>query len=184
MPEPLRAITLPSRDEAFRRVVERGLREPDLERPSDLEDWIRPLYPSTYVRARDLTGETRPTWYVYRDGSFAPESVEAWWTVGRCAEVWLSTSDGRVMYLNDELADLIASTHEEILGDDYLNYVVPDARDGARILFETALLIPELRSLVRLLRRGGETITCEFRSQTTASEIRVWFRPVGVIGEI
>lgn len=178
---PMRAVTLPSPDTAFRRVVESALASGSITKPSELEDWMRPLYPSTFVRARELSGETEPTWYVYRDGSFAPETAEEWWTGPDATVAWLAATTGKVVHGNEALAELVSAPVSEIEGDDYLNYVVPEARAGANVLFETALVFPELRSLVRLLRRDGETVTCEFKSLTTRDEVRIWFPRIGLV---
>src|SRR3712207_7023340 len=51
-------------------------REPRVELPSDLEDWVRPLYPAASVRARELSGEPAMTWYVYRDGQYSVDAAD------------------------------------------------------------------------------------------------------------
>ena len=40
--------------------------------PDELQEKLRDEYPSAVVRARDLEGERRPVWYVYREGRWVP----------------------------------------------------------------------------------------------------------------
>jgi hypothetical protein len=40
--------------------------------PLVLEERLHERYPHAVVRARDLTWEGRPAWYVYRDGLWTP----------------------------------------------------------------------------------------------------------------
>jgi hypothetical protein len=44
---------------------------------AELEERVRPSYPNVRIVARDLSGETQPTWYVYRDGAFRPPRTGA-----------------------------------------------------------------------------------------------------------
>lgn len=56
----------PDDDDAFRRIVSAW--QPVVWRPAALQTYLRDRYPAAVVRPRDLEGEERPTWYVYRDG--------------------------------------------------------------------------------------------------------------------
>jgi hypothetical protein len=40
--------------------------------PEDLQEKLRADYERAVVRARDLEGEERPVWYVYREGRWVP----------------------------------------------------------------------------------------------------------------
>lgn len=56
----------PVDDESFRRTVETW--RPALWDPAALQRYLRDRYPDAVVRPRDVPGEERATWYVYRDG--------------------------------------------------------------------------------------------------------------------
>ena len=40
--------------------------------PADLQACLRQRYPNAVARSRELDGETRPAWYVYREGRWVP----------------------------------------------------------------------------------------------------------------
>lgn len=56
----------PVDDESFRRAVE--IWQPARWDAAGLQRHLRDRYPDALVRPRDLPGEERATWYVYRDG--------------------------------------------------------------------------------------------------------------------
>ena len=56
----------PSDDVAFHDEVEASLREG--QSAGGLQETLRPSYPRTVVRPRDLAGERPVVWYVYREG--------------------------------------------------------------------------------------------------------------------
>ena len=63
-------IINPRSDDVF---VDRVQRLADsAEVPEELQEKLRDDYPSAVVRARDLEGEPRPVWYVYREGRWVP----------------------------------------------------------------------------------------------------------------
>ena len=43
---------------------------------AELESRLRVRYPRATVRARQLSGETAPVWYIYRDGSWTDPRSE------------------------------------------------------------------------------------------------------------
>lgn len=59
-------VTNPADDVAFRDAAEGALHEG--QSVSELQAILRSAYPWAVVRARDLAGERRAVWYVYRDG--------------------------------------------------------------------------------------------------------------------
>jgi hypothetical protein len=67
----LRTICFPSSDTVFASEVHRLLAAEDVANPWQLENALRPRYPSVQVRAREIAGEPGVTWYVYRDPDFA-----------------------------------------------------------------------------------------------------------------
>lgn len=60
--------SFPPADQAFAREVRRCLAAGGAASPGELERILRPQFPRVVVRARVLSGETRSTWYAFRDG--------------------------------------------------------------------------------------------------------------------
>jgi hypothetical protein len=60
-------VVNPRSDPSFAGLAE-SLASDGVAGPQDLEARLRGDYPSAVVRARDLSGEERTVWYVYRDG--------------------------------------------------------------------------------------------------------------------
>lgn len=61
----------PTDDAEFANEVERAMGEGPVD-AADLEQRLRPAYPSALVRPRGLANETFVVWYVYRDGHWVP----------------------------------------------------------------------------------------------------------------
>jgi hypothetical protein len=59
-------ITNPATDVAFREHAESALQEG--QSVAELQQILRGEYPRAIVRARDLEGERKVVWYVYREG--------------------------------------------------------------------------------------------------------------------
>ncbi len=68
-------ITNPAADRAFNAAAEAALEEG--QSAEDFQAMLRRRYPRTVVRPRELSGERRVVWYVYRDGH---------WVAGHDAE--------------------------------------------------------------------------------------------------
>jgi hypothetical protein len=66
----IRTMCFPSSDALFARAVELALESGSITSTRALEDALRESYPGIRVRARELSGEPWPTWYVYRDRDF------------------------------------------------------------------------------------------------------------------
>ena len=62
-------IVNPRGDEAFLDFVREQLRDGPMT-AAELEGALRTKYPRASVRERGLAGEPRPTWYVYREGTW------------------------------------------------------------------------------------------------------------------
>jgi hypothetical protein len=41
--------------------------------PSQLQSWLRAVFPKAVVRRRELSSESTEMWYVYRDGRWSPD---------------------------------------------------------------------------------------------------------------
>lgn len=67
-------IINPRSDDRFVTEVEL-LAEDGVIAASDLQRLLRDRYPRALVRERELDGEQRPTWYVYREGTWVPSET-------------------------------------------------------------------------------------------------------------
>ena len=65
-------ISFPSEDRAFAREVQSRVAREHPASPADLEQSLRTRFPRVVVRPRLLSGESRATWYVFRDGKILP----------------------------------------------------------------------------------------------------------------
>ena len=64
-------ITNPANDVAFRDHAESALREG--QSVAELQQILRGEYPRAIVRPRDLEGERKVVWYVYREGHWVTD---------------------------------------------------------------------------------------------------------------
>jgi hypothetical protein len=64
-------VCLPTTDSGFAAVAQLTMAEqPWIDTPRQLEDALRPYFSAIRVHRRELDGEPRQTWYVYRDGGY------------------------------------------------------------------------------------------------------------------
>ena len=66
-------IVNPPDDPIFAEAVDRALVMATT--PAQLEAALRARFPAVTARARDLAGEPKDTWYVYRDGRWTPSAA-------------------------------------------------------------------------------------------------------------
>lgn len=66
-------VVNPRSDATFDALVNRLVAE-GVQAPADLQRELRERYPKAIVRERTLSAEPLTTWYVYREGSWLPNS--------------------------------------------------------------------------------------------------------------
>lgn len=169
--------TIPSRDRAFRRVVERVIADEDLRSPTDLTERLRRLYPRVAVFERQLSGEAGHL-YVYRDGHFRRDPVERWWEEAGVACVCVDVATGRLTEVSDEWAALLGTEASALVGRHYTDFVAAEARPAAQAMFETLLEGGDVRSEALVVRPDGATIAIEFRAIREDGEIDIRYRPL------
>src|SRR5918992_2893557 len=87
--------SFPSDDLAFGRFLASVMSRVPPEGPERLEAALRRTHPFAVVRPRDLSGEPRRVWYVYRDGAaLARWATGTWWEAPGVARVRLD-AEGR-----------------------------------------------------------------------------------------
>ncbi len=171
-----RALCFPPDDHGFARVVETILAQDPGIGSLDLQSRLRRLAPSALVRTRELSGEQDQTMYVFRDGRWGREADPAWWTDPRVAHVTVSTETGAAVASNDAFLRLIGVRDDWVVGRLYHEFVLPQARVAADVLYQTALETGLVHSIARVIGPGGRAITCEFRAETQGDMIEVRVR--------
>jgi len=171
-----RALCFPSYDDGFARVVEAILAQDPGISPSDLQTRLRRLAPSAIVRARELSGEQDETLFVFRDGRWGREADPAWWTDPRVARVTVSSETGAATATNDAFLRLIGVREEGVIGRVYHEFVLPQARVAADVLYQTTLETGLVHSIAKVIGSGGRAVTIEFRAETQGGQIEVMVR--------
>jgi PAS domain S-box-containing protein len=173
-------LVFPSDDDTLLRLVRELVRDSAISSPTDLESVLRPLHPGLVVRGREISAETLETWYVYRDGSFAPPGRHTpWWNSADAAWVVYDLG-GVVIHANPAFASLVGAPDVAGLrGRSYLDFVVPDAAMPVQLLFRMVLRGEAIESRARIVRVDGSRLDVEHRTWLTPDGVRASIRPVG-----
>lgn len=167
---------MPSSDVAFRQVVDRLVAVS--ESPADLLARLRTLYPKADLAERGLEDEPR-IFYVYRDGRFEAPTGERWWLDEEAARVSISVETGLLVRVNDQWSDLMGDTPQRLVGCHYSDFVLPEARGAASVLFDTLVSEGSAHSEALLLRPDGSLVGIEFWGIREGNLIHVAYRPLG-----
>ena len=170
------ALCFPSYDLGFARVVETILAEdPDIT-PLVLQARLRDLSPATIVRAHELSGDHDETLYVFRDGRWARDIEPNWWRENEVAHVTVSAATGAAIDVDQAFLDLIGADREWVIGRLYHEFVVPEARVAADVLYQTAKQTGTVHSIARVAGPDERSLVCEFRAAVSGDEIVVAVR--------
>lgn len=171
-----RALCFPAYDVGFARVVESILTDDPEITAGALQIRLRNLAPATIVRARELSGERDETLYVFRDGRWARGSEPDWWGEKDVARVTVSVESGAVVEVDRRFLDLIGADRDWVIGRPYHEFVLPQARVAADVIFQTTIETGQVHSIARVIGPSGRGITCEFRAEVTGGRILVAVR--------
>jgi len=171
-----RALCFPSYDTGFARVVEAILAEDPSITPPALQSRLRNLSPAAIVRARELSGESDETLYVFRDGRWARGIEAEWWEDPSVGHVTIVTETGAAIEVDQAFLDLIGADRDWVMGRLYNDFVVPQARVEADILYRTTLETGSVHSIARVIGPGGRGVTCEFRAVVHGDRIEIAVR--------
>jgi hypothetical protein len=171
-----RALCFPSYDVGFARVVETILAEVPEIAPLALQTRLRALSPATIVRTHELSGERDQTLYVFRDGRWARDIEPDWWRENEVANVTVSAATGAAIDVDQAFLDLIGADREWVIGRLYHEFVVPDARVAADVLYQTAMETGTVHSIARVAGPGDRNLICEYRAAVSGGEITVAVR--------
>ncbi len=167
-------LTIPASDEAFRRHVTGQLEGSGAERPEQLEARLRRLFPRAVVRERGLSGEG-PTWYVYRDGRWLPETSAPWWTADGLPSLRVSL-DGWVTDASAAAASLLGIEPSDHGLRHYTDFVLPGTIADAIHLFAIAAAGGTLEATVLLRQVTGEPIAVDLRAEGDSTGVVAVFR--------
>jgi hypothetical protein len=171
-----RALCFPSYDTGFARVVEAILADDPSITPLALQSRLRNLSPATIVRARELSGESDETLYVFRDGRWARGIEPEWWQDPSVGHVTVATETGAAIDVDRSFLDLIGADRDWVIGRLYHDFVVPQARIAADVLYRTTLETGSVHSIARVIGPEGRGVTCEFRAVVEGDNIEIAVR--------
>jgi hypothetical protein len=171
-----RALCFPSYDTGFARVVEAILADDPSITPTALQSRLRNLSPAAIVRARELSGESDETLYVFRDGRWARGMEPEWWQDPSVGHVTVAAETGSAIDVDQAFLDLIGADRDWVIGRLYHDFVVPQARVAADVLYRTTLETGSVHSIARVIGPGGRGLTCEFRAVVESDRIVIAVR--------
>lgn len=161
----------------LRRVVDRVTERDAPDSAADLADRLRPLYPRIAVFERQLSGE-RAQFYVYRDGRYEPERRETWWVAPGVPCVHVSAETGALTSVTGAWAELMRADESQLVGRNFVDFVLPEARAAALAMFEAVSQFHDVRSEALVRRPDGSTIPFEFHAARRDDEIELCYRPL------
>ncbi len=173
-------MCLPSGDAAFRAAVQSALEAFDHATPFSLEARLRSLYPGVLVRLRDLSGETQPVWYAYRDGTYIASSEPEWHTKPGTAWLRLDAATAAILDVNEEVLDLFAATAEQLVGHPLFEFTSPE---NAEMLARQRDIVARgevLHSFGRARRLDGRDLVLEYVCYRVGPAVECWYRPASV----
>ncbi len=132
------------------------------------------MFPRVVVVERQLSGEP-PTWYVYRDGRWAPPSETSWWTDPDmpCISVDL---DGWIVEANLAGRALLNMPASDVGHRHFTDFVVPGTLEDAEALHQVLSQGHDLAATVLLRPTDGEVLACDVRAQRDGDRVIGVFR--------
>jgi PAS domain-containing protein len=166
--------TIPSTDTAFAAQVQNIRHRHAPPTPRDLETRLRRLFPRVVVAERQLSGEAA-TWYVYRDGRWAPPPSSASWLAPDLPRVALSL-DGWVVEANAPARDLLNLPEAELGKRHFTDFVAPGSLEDAEALLRVLSEGHELQATILLRPADGEVLACDMLARRADDRVVGTFR--------
>lgn len=173
-------ICLPSGDVAFRAAVEASIESGDHATPLSLEEQLRSLYPDVVVRRRELSGETQPVWYAYRDGTYIASAEPEWHKEPGTAWLRLDPATTEVLAVNDETLALFAATAEQVVGRPLFEFTYPENAEMMARQRDVVAGGQILHSLGRGRTLDGQDLVLEYVCYIVDEAVECWYRPASV----
>jgi PAS domain-containing protein len=166
--------TIPSADSAFREQVQRIRRRHAPSMPRDLEARLRRLFPRVVVVERQLSGEA-PSWYVYRDGRWAPASTSTWWTAPGLPRVAVSL-EGWVVEANPAARSVLNLPESDVGSRHFTDFIAPGSLEDAEALARVISEGHELLATVLMRPADGEVLACDMLARRDGDRLVGIFR--------
>ncbi len=151
--------TIPTRDRAFARLVERVVSEAHFETPDDLTGHLRRMLPRVVVRDRGLAGEGT-VWYVYRDGRWQDDLSDPWWQDPRVPTI-ACTLDGWIVEADPMASSILGMDPARREARHFTDFVAPGTLRDAQRLFDIVASGQTFSGTVVAAPAGGELIAIE-----------------------
>ncbi len=142
--------------------------------PTQFESSLRRLFPRTVVRERGLSGEV-PTWYVYRDGHWMPDTGRPWWTADGLPRLRVSL-EGWVLDASTVASSLLGISPSEGGLRHFTDFVLPGTVADATDLFKIVVAGDTLQATVLLRQASGEAIAVDLRAERDDTVVVATFR--------
>jgi PAS domain-containing protein len=156
-------VCFPSGDRAFARYVQLLL-PAAAEDARRLQDRLRGVYQDAVVRPRELSGETRATWYVYRDGrALAASGGVDWWREPGVG--FIRHSGGLVVEANDEVHEMLGYKPGTLVGQPSTIFLLPPVEADAELIRTIFLETGLIESTLPVRTAMGEPATLEHRTE-------------------
>jgi PAS domain-containing protein len=173
-------ICLPSGDAAFRAAVESAIEAVHHAAPLSLEVHLRWLYPGVVVRRRDLSGETQPVWYAYRDGTYIAASDPEWHRAPGTAWLRLDPATAEILAVNDETLALFAAKADQLIGRPLFEFTYPENAEMMARQRDVVGSGQVLHSVGRGRTLDGRDVVLEYVCYIVDRAVDCWYRPASV----
>ena len=164
--------TIPSSDEAFRRLVLQTLGSAHA--PDRLEARLRGLFPRVVVRERDISGEP-PAWYVYRDGTWRPPNEAHWWVAPDLPRVLVSL-DGWLIEANPLALSLLGLEPQDVGARHFTDLIAAGTLREGLALFDIVRSGHDLDATVVLRPTTGDLIAVDIHASAIDDGIEAHLR--------
>ena len=160
--DPVRVITIPSTDAAFRRHVDRLVARSSPDTAEKLQERLRRLFPRAVVRRRDISGEPA-AWYVYRDGGWRSSMTSAWWQEPGLPRVEIDR-EGWIDHANPTAISLLGIPHADLGARHFTDFVAPGGLEDSVSLFRIVDEGNELTATALLKPGSAEVVAIDLHA--------------------
>ena len=164
--------TIPSSDEAFRKLVLRTISS--VHEPDRLEERLQRLFPRVVVRERGISGEPA-AWYVYRDGTWRPPTEAPWWVAPHLPRIVIS-AEGWLSEANPLALSLLGLETSDVGARHFTDLVATGTLQDVLALFDIVRSGHDLDATIVLRPTTGDLIAVDIHATSLDSGIEAHFR--------
>jgi PAS domain-containing protein len=167
--DPVRVITIPSTDTAFRRHVDRLVARGSLDTPEKLQARLRQLFPRAVVRRRDISGEPA-AWYVYRDGGWRSSMTSEWWGESGLPRIEVDR-EGWITQANATALSLLGIVAADVGARHFTDFVAPGGLEDSVSLFAIVDEGHDLTATTLLRPTSGDVVAIDLHAWRDADRL-------------